>query len=172
MKVISSDNTQQTQKLIDAATQIKNAGWTFSGAAQGINNAGWNAVGKLKLQADQTSRSATAAEDAVKATQTQMRLDQRAWIAAAEPVFVINETSPISATVSIRNVGKTPGAQVSSKLHCWDLPKNQQFTLDYVRYPLDPLRVYSCGRWKVRVQYFTRTGGRHEGKDPLANSGA
>jgi hypothetical protein len=40
------------------------------------------------------------------------------------------------------------------------------------RYPLDPLRVYSCGRWKVRVQYFTRTGGRHEGKDPLANSGA
>jgi hypothetical protein len=41
----------------ESAGEIKNSGWMFSGAAQGINNAGWNAVGRLQEQADEVKRS-------------------------------------------------------------------------------------------------------------------
>src|SRR5450631_908666 len=56
MRGIAADNSQQAQQLIDAANQIKRAGWTFSGAAMGTNNAVWGAVGKLGEQSKSTQR--------------------------------------------------------------------------------------------------------------------
>jgi hypothetical protein len=77
----------QTDKLIRAAQMSAHsaahnaaAATSFSQSADSINAGVENAVKKLTLQANQAGRSAQAAEDAVGITQTQMRLDQRAWI--------------------------------------------------------------------------------------------
>jgi uncharacterized protein YecT (DUF1311 family) len=77
----------QTEKLIRAAQMSAHsaahnaaAATSFSQSADSINGGIENAVKKLTLQANQAGRSAQAAEDAVGINQTQMRLDQRAWI--------------------------------------------------------------------------------------------
>jgi hypothetical protein len=65
MRQISSDSTQQTDKLIDAASQIKSAAWYFKGSAQGIDGNLGNAVGKLQGQVDQVKRTADAANESL-----------------------------------------------------------------------------------------------------------
>jgi hypothetical protein len=109
MRRISEDNAAQTQKLIEATDEMKSAGWTFSGAAIGINNAGWNAVGKLQEQANQVKRSATAAEDAVRTTQDQMRLDQKAWLAIKDM-----NGPPSNPKATFTNTGHTPALEVEA----------------------------------------------------------
>lgn len=128
-KIIGAANS-----IKDSASQIKTAGWVFSGAAQGINNAGWNAVGKLQMQADQVGRSADAAHDAVGATKEQMRLDQRAWLGAGDAKFTFVEEKPFQVTVYLKDIGKTPAVDARSEFDLTVLPKDhalQMSDLDY-----------------------------------------
>jgi len=99
----------------DSAGEIKNAGWVFSGAAQGINNAGWNAVGRLQDQANQVGRSANAAENAVRVTQEQMRLDERAWVGFTDATVTLSTTSPIKAETQTHILGKSPAIDIVTK---------------------------------------------------------
>jgi len=64
MRKISEDNAAQTEKLIEAANEMKSAAWTFSGAAIGINNANWNAVNQLNAQEKSLEASRHSSEEA------------------------------------------------------------------------------------------------------------
>lgn len=107
MKSISADNTQQTQKLLDSANQIKNAGWVFSGAAIGINNANWGAVGKLQAQVDQVRRSADASREA-------LHISQRAYIADEGPII---NWQIKAINFRMENKGHIPARDVHFVLH-------------------------------------------------------
>lgn len=123
METIASSNTQQTQQLIDAANQIKTAGWTFSGAAIGTNDAVWGAVGKLHDQADQVKRSANSSADAVKVAIQSLHISERAYI-VPKGISIGSELCPLVDTPHgnnafvyctkrpITNAGKTPALEV------------------------------------------------------------
>jgi hypothetical protein len=88
----NSGTSKQVDKIIataggieEAANQIKQAGWVFSGAAMGINNAGWNAVGRLQEQADQVKRSANAANSSAATAKEAFHISERAFIYFANP---------------------------------------------------------------------------------------
>lgn len=123
LTVVNNYSTsQQVDKIIavagsirDSAGEIRSAGWTFSGAAIGINNANWNAVGRLQDQADQVKRSAAAAENAVKATQEQMRLDQRAWVGFANVTAIIKPGEHVAVSVSAVIFGKSPAVNIVTR---------------------------------------------------------
>jgi hypothetical protein len=114
MKQISEDNARQTDKLIDAATQIKNAGWVFSGAAQGINNAGWNAVGRLQDQANQVERSADAARSAAKTASETLQVSERAYVVIGKPTLTLDKRE---FDFPIVNVGRNPSGDIAFTLH-------------------------------------------------------
>ncbi len=96
MRSIADDNSKQTYQMIEAANEIKHAGWTFSGAAIGTNNAVWGAVGKLNAQAKATSAVAGAAgkqatQALVQATATQKLVEtQRPWLAVSVKLTKFN----------------------------------------------------------------------------------
>lgn len=106
MRTIAGDNSKQTQELIGAATQMKNAGWVFSGAAQGINNAGWNAVGKLNAQAESTSKVAHAAASQSKNTAALVAA-QQAQVATLQKQILDFEDSQ-SGQLVIEDFAETP----------------------------------------------------------------
>jgi type II secretory pathway pseudopilin PulG len=123
MREISRDSTQQTDKLIDAATQIKNAGWVFSGAAQGINNAGWSGVGELQTQAKKMDAARVAAEvqsvNALKTAIQNARSDQRAYLVTTfdrEDIKGCSAGTTYTFCSKIRysNIGKTPAIAVKA----------------------------------------------------------
>lgn len=122
MQRIATDNSKQAQELINAATQMKNAGWTFSGAAMGINNANWNAASKLQDQATQVARSADAAKDAAIIAQKELTLSERPWIEVNNLKIIdpltIDNTGKISTSVDIeaKNIGKTPALDTSLRV--------------------------------------------------------
>lgn len=98
MRQIADDSSRQTQSLIGAATQIQNAGWTFSGAAQGINNAGWSAVGKLQEQANNFKESAEA-------TQNSLIVSEHAYLI---PIGANIDNSLRALMLSVINIGHLP----------------------------------------------------------------
>jgi ElaB/YqjD/DUF883 family membrane-anchored ribosome-binding protein len=111
MRKIADESAGQTQQLVDAATQIKGAGWTFSGAAQGINNATWSAVGRLQSQVDQIKRSADAASSAATTAHDALYWEQRPWV-GVEITQTMTPHEAADATVSFhliaKNTGRTP----------------------------------------------------------------
>jgi hypothetical protein len=133
--LINNTNTgKQVDKIIaaesginNAATQIQQAGYTFSGAAIGINNAGWDAVGKLQEQASQVERSAAAAENSIKATQEQMRLDQRAWVGTGQFTGIPEVGKPYAVSVTFQNPGKSPAIDVVTQARAMAVGPGQKF---------------------------------------------
>jgi hypothetical protein len=125
---LCNDNSKQAEELIDAATQMKNAGWVFSGAAQGINNAGWNAVGRLQDQADKMEAARKSSEansqKSLDAAIGQFRQEERAWV-GVQSVTCGNcpkaggrgETLDINGTkILIMNTGRTPALHVDVEI--------------------------------------------------------
>lgn len=124
MREISQDTGQQTQQLIDAANQLKQAAWQFEGSAQGIDGNIGNAVEKLNLQAQATSHVADAAAKQADQALAQSNATQAIAKASSEAIDVQNRpwvTADIkpgaigmSATdgqasffFSFRNIGKS-----------------------------------------------------------------
>lgn len=108
MRQISSDSSTQTQKLIDAAQQMKDAAWQFKGSAEGIDGNLGNAVAKLQGQVDQMKAQTSATEDA-------FYWEQRPWVAVQLPevspsAVGVRSSSLSSALVRpiVHNTGRTP----------------------------------------------------------------
>ena len=118
--------SDQADKLIAAASQIKTAAWQFKGSAQGIDGNVGNAVGKLQGQVDQIKRSATAAENSVQATRDQIRLDQRAWVGSGDTAFTIAVGTPIKVVLTLKNVGKTPAVDLHTRFDVSVAPKDHE----------------------------------------------
>jgi hypothetical protein len=107
----------------DQVDQVIKSTWDIKGSAQSFSNSAWSinqgisgAVAKLQLQAEQTERSARAAEDALKATQTQMRLDERAWLGFGNLTVVLNNTDPLKVDVVVSVFGKSPAINIASRV--------------------------------------------------------
>jgi hypothetical protein len=116
MKKIATDNSQQTQELINAANQMKNASWTFSGAAQGINIAVWNAVTQLGIQADASKTQAEASKTLAGVTAKQWTANreliesQRASISVSfgkvlNPITFHDGSPSIVFSILVQNAG-------------------------------------------------------------------
>jgi hypothetical protein len=125
MQKIATDNSKQAQELINAATQIKNAGWTFSGAAIGINNVGWNGVGKLQDQVNQLRVS-------MQQSQAFFNLQNRPWLffipGAVQPDLASKE---VLLTSRVQNFGMTPVPSAWTRVHYEigeSIPKQFRFT--------------------------------------------
>ncbi len=103
MRTIANDSATQTQKLIDAASQMKDAGWQFKGSAQGIDGNLANAVGKLQGQVDQMKQSAKAASDSVGIAKEALQISERAYITIGSPV--LEGKSPIVIQLPMLNNG-------------------------------------------------------------------
>jgi len=127
MQDISRDSSHQTDKLIDTANQIKNAGWVFSGAAQGTNNAVWGAVGKLNLQAGelensvkQAGRLADAASRSADTAKEALIIANRPWVKVA-----IDQTGPLtflsdgSAQIGLQEKIENIGSSVALRVFVW-----------------------------------------------------
>jgi hypothetical protein len=97
-----------TQKMIHAAQQQACAAKSFSKSTSEIDT-------KIGLAEQDFSQMAKNSEGAIKATQAQMRLDQRAWIGVEEissipPIPEEDKIWDISA--SLKNTGKTPAKNI------------------------------------------------------------
>jgi len=127
-------SSKQMNSLIDAANQMKNAGWEFSGAAVGINHAGWNAVGKLNDQSTQLAnnvkQSGRLADATEKANANVLEAD-RPWFGVAITAQDSLEVGKIPAvTVVFINSGKRPARVLISAVACdWFtvFPKNPPY---------------------------------------------
>jgi len=119
MRQISSDSSQQTNQLIDAATQMKTAAWQFKGSAEGIDGNLGDAVDKLNIQAThlannvtQTGRLATAAE---KSNANVIAAD-RPWIGLESPILMsaVSGQPPekVEFKTTIKNFGHSPAFNV------------------------------------------------------------
>jgi hypothetical protein len=125
MRQISSDGAAQTQKLIDAASQMKDAGWDFKGSAQGIDGNLGNAVGKLQGQVDQTSRAADAAKSAAKTAQSAVELSNRPWLKIDHQIlspltFNIQRSGGLFALMTIQNHIENVGPGVALDVQSWE----------------------------------------------------
>lgn len=122
MKAISSDNTQQTQRLIDAANQIKAAAWDFKGSAQGIDGNLGNAVAELQSQVEKmdASRKSTDKNSAanLQATIDSFHREDRAWVGIenAIPLDYSPDTSSHSVNMvvafTLKNYGRSAAERV------------------------------------------------------------
>lgn len=116
MRQISSDSSTQTNRLIDAASQMKDAAWNFKGSAEGIDGNLANAVAKLQTQTETAQKSVESARDA-------LRLEQRAWVgvigsnvtggqitgqALQDKTFAVGELH-----IYFRNSGRTPATNMA-----------------------------------------------------------
>jgi hypothetical protein len=115
MREISSDSSLQTDKLIDAATQIKNAGWVFSGAAQGTNNAVWSAAGRLDAQAQEMRQ---AAASAAQTAEEALHVSERAYVVADlqdegwSQCHLPNNDETYCSGIHYHNLGRTPAISI------------------------------------------------------------
>jgi hypothetical protein len=105
--------------LKDSAGQIKDAGWVFSGAAQGINNAGWNAVARLQDQANKMEAARRSSEGNSKlsldAAIRQSHLDERGWLGFVNVAVTLNQADPIKAETTAIILGKSPVANITTR---------------------------------------------------------
>jgi hypothetical protein len=138
MKSSSKTSTEQINKLIGAANQIQQAGWTFSGAAEGINYAGWSAVNKLNEQAKQMGGVATqtgnVAAETKRANENVLNSD-RPWFGAILDVQNFDVGKVPVATVVFTNSGKRPARTTltqSTANFFRDFPKNPPYVADSV----------------------------------------
>lgn len=60
--------------------------------------------------------SAEAAKDSVETTQTQMRLDERAWLGFGSMSLVLDKTKPIKVETMALILGKSPAVNIVTKL--------------------------------------------------------
>lgn len=118
MREISRESGAQTQKLLEAANQMKDAAWEFKGSAQAIDGNLGNAVAKLQGQVDQMQRYADdadatvgTAQDSVKVARDATYLELRPWVG----VRVVPVSCPNAANTNCQalvpvahNSGKTP----------------------------------------------------------------
>jgi hypothetical protein len=100
----------------------------------------------------------------------QMRIDQRAWIAAhaiGEPHLVPNE--PLSITVKAENTGKTVAKDFDS-YNFIDVVKNGESPdFDYARPNRNVVRVYAADRFPneaLTIPLARSTPGKEEGQGP------
>ena len=113
----NKSTSDQVGKIITAANGINTAAESFSESADHINTGVGDAIDALQGQVIQVQRSAKAAEDAVRATQDQTQLDQRAWVGLTA-VRSSGENTPGTAGERdvwfpvLRNSGKTPATDV------------------------------------------------------------
>jgi hypothetical protein len=124
----NSSASKQVDKIIvaangikDAASQIQQAAYNFSGAAVGINNAGWNAFGQLKLQEQQMeaarTSSDTEARRSLDTTIENFREEQRAWVGVCGmQVEQLEKGKPLKILFRFCNSGKTPAYKVSERV--------------------------------------------------------
>ena len=164
-----------THALANAAIDQADAAQQFSDTAEDIN-------GEMSDAVDQLSAAANNAKASIQATQDAMRLDQRAWLSVGDDTYAIDESGPVTSSVTVLNTGKSPATNVlcritgvtkpkghvladSDIVYSADLPTQKQGTLfPNQHFPLaaggPPMEPGSQRRWfaSVRsgeqVQYF------------------
>ncbi|HEY4900037.1 MAG TPA: hypothetical protein VIH91_04375 [Terriglobales bacterium] len=111
---------QQTDKLLSAAKALADAASdtadaardqvdaanNFADTAEDINKGIANAAIQLQASAENSKRWTNT-------VQGSMRLDQRAWISATVVGQTIQTSAPISATLRVQNIGRTPATKIS-----------------------------------------------------------
>jgi hypothetical protein len=162
IRVSSEAAGRQTDKLIiaantqaDAAKEMTKAvkdqatyAGDFAGSAQSINE-------ETKLAVDKFGRMAKASEDNIRAIQESSRSDQRAWLGVADPVFTLNDTSPMKAEAQVSNVGKTPAIEVFSDTAGVQKPKGNGIELGDIVYPHEAISagtIFPAQRLPVKAQ--------------------
>jgi hypothetical protein len=90
---------------------LATAAGTQAAAASGFAKSASEIDTKIGLVEWDFSRMARNSEEAIRATQESMRLDQRAWLGFGDAKFTISATD-MSAGFTARNVGKTPATKV------------------------------------------------------------
>lgn len=93
-----------------------------------IDNANWIArsVDYSEKQLERnTAQSAKAAADSIGATQQQIRLDERAWVGAANLSIVLDPSKPVRTEVRVAVLGKSPAINLVTEMGLKTLPTSQ-----------------------------------------------
>ena len=114
----------------EAAQQSATAAQTFSTTASGIDT-------KIGLAEKDFSAMAKNSADAIRATQTQMRLDQRAWLGTSDYTYAITESEPVTSSANIINTGKTPAMNIACRITGVTEPKSHVLNDSDIIYPPD-----------------------------------
>jgi hypothetical protein len=109
-----------TEKMKGSAEKSAQASRDFADTAGDIKDSIDTAVDKLDAQAkgiEQSRKSSqSASAKALNASINSSRLDQRAWIGAADTVFTFSPNDPIKVEIGVTNVGKSPAVDVISRM--------------------------------------------------------
>lgn len=87
----------------------------------------------IQEQLATAQQQANAADDSVSAIREQMRQEQRAWVGAASPIFVIN-AKELKVKLAMRNTGKSPAINVTSNMDWIVKPKGERLKLSDIVY--------------------------------------
>jgi hypothetical protein len=101
----------------------------------------WSAIGNInwiarsmdwsqKTTQNGLEASEKQSRDAIKATQEQMRLDERAWVGAGSPSITLNTASPIKIETRVAILGKSPAVDIRSRLGMRPFGPDHTLTLD------------------------------------------
>lgn len=127
-----SGQLDQMREATQAATKAANA------ASDGLEFSNGNFDRMMSLALDQTIaqiESAQAAENAVKTTQAQMRLDQRDWLGAQDETSSIAESGPLHSSVSAINKGRSPAIEIYCRIAGTTKAKGDAFHESDIVYP-------------------------------------
>jgi hypothetical protein len=109
----------------DAAGDQADAAQQFSDTADEINDR----IGKAERD---FAAMAKNSEGSIKATQEQMRQDQRAWIGMMQVTGIPEVGKPFHAAVLFQNTGKTPAMDFVSQERMGPLASGQKFAANWV----------------------------------------
>lgn len=121
-----------TAKIADAAGQIKGSANTSAKAAQSFATAADGIETKVGTAETDFSQIATNSATAIKETQAQMRLDQRAWVGITGvdvKILAVNKRFVYGGAV--QNFGKTPAIKTTMLFMYKSILKGTKLTLDY-----------------------------------------
>lgn len=99
----------QTKTLATYASQQTCAAQRFAKSAGEIST-------KVGAAEADFANMATNSANAIKATQEEMRLDERAWVGVESPNVVINKTGPIKTEARVIVLGKSPAVGIITEM--------------------------------------------------------
>jgi hypothetical protein len=161
--VVAWDSYHDTSPLVGFAKDTRDAAQSFSGSAamnakaaqdfatyaNNINTGVQNAVSKLQLQADQTSRNADAATSAAETASDQLELSERPWVsslpALATGLYRNVNGLNMSLKITHSNTGRTPAIKVSVYAKFFPLVGPEQ---------MDQIKKSVCDQ-AVKTAYFS-----------------
>jgi hypothetical protein len=113
-----------TTKIANAADQIKTYAGSVKDSAKQFSDSAGEIDTKIGTAETDFANMATNSANAIKATQEQMRLDQRPWAYVFS--YSLSEEpeagKPITVKIGVLNSGKTPAVNLGVMTHpsCWD----------------------------------------------------